>query len=174
MATTAITSTPSSIAVSLVDAEHAATALVNVVSQPQEVNSSAATLAASEVKHDVDERYTIRWDHTAHDPFATIYVELMALHRAVDELLRAAVPVTAVNTQDQSTPYQTEQSTAVQARRPPAVSCIERCNGMKTNGDKARASTDGAARRIGGILSPSCMWLLGRRRRGGSSRDDSH
>ena len=48
-----------SVEICLVDTEHAVTALVKVVSQPQELNSSAATLAAFQAKHDVDERYTI-------------------------------------------------------------------------------------------------------------------
>ena len=68
-----------------------------MVSQPHELNSSTATFVASEAKQDID---TIRWYHTAHDPLATIRTQPAAFLRTVEELRRAAVPVTAANMED--------------------------------------------------------------------------
>ena len=172
-AVTAITSTSPSVAVSLVDAEHTATALVNVVSQPQELNSSVATLPASKAKQDVGERYTIRWNHMANDPFATIHAELAALRRTVDELRRAAVAVTAVNTEDRDAPYCTEQPTVKQARKPPPGSCTERRDGVETSGDKTRALTGLLGEMMEVYRNLSCG-ILDDDVRGGTSRDDRH
>ena len=80
-------------------------ALVNMVSQPQELYSSAATFVASGAKQDVDESDTIRWYHTTQDPFANIHAALAALRRKVDELRRKVVPVTVVNMEDQNNSY---------------------------------------------------------------------
>ena len=131
---------PPSAAVSFVDAEHAVTALINMISQPQELNSSAATFTASEAMHDVHEIYTRRWDHTSQVPFATIRAERAALRRTVDELRRTAVPVTAVNMEDRKH-HHTEQPTVMQVVRPTVGSCTECHDGTTSSGDKARALT---------------------------------
>lgn len=72
-------------------------------------------------------------------PLATNHAELAALPRTVDELRRAAVPVTAVDMEDRNIPYHTEQSPVMRARRLPSGSCAECRDRAETSGDMARA-----------------------------------
>ena len=110
----------------------------------------------------------------AHDPFATIHAELAALRRTVDELRRAAVPVTAVNTKDQDTPYQLNNQPWFKREDHRLGVALNAVDGIETSSETAWASTDPLGEMME-LYPPPCMWLLGQRRRGWhQSRRQSH
>ena len=102
---TAATAITPSVAVSFVAAEHTATAHVNMVSQPHELNLKRNRMLTNE---------TMCCYHMAQDPFANIHAELVVLRLTVDELQRDALPVIAVNMDDRNTPYHTEHPPVMQ------------------------------------------------------------